>query len=192
LFFHHFSRELRETKPRMARIARVQTERWCNTLRGWEFFATMTRNFADSNSTSVKVQPLRWGRIVTGALLLELVLIIVLVPPLQILGPEKVVPFVYAACLVLAFGVTRWILRRVSHRPIVHGALIGIVATVLYILMCLANPDGIRSVIAMYGVFGFTVGNALRIVGCVAAGYALQGRIGESTPEFQNSTKARH
>jgi hypothetical protein len=52
--------------------------------------------------------------------------------------------------------------------------------------------DANRSVIAMYGVFGFTLGNGLRIVGCVAAGYALQGRIRESTPEFPNSTKARH
>src|SRR5712672_465464 len=125
----------------------------------------MTSNLVDINSTSVKVRSLRWGRILAGAFLLELVLIIALVPPLQILGPEKMVPFVYPAVLVLAFGVTWWILRKVQHLPLVHGALIGIVATALYILMCFANPEGIRGVIAMYGVFGFILANGLKIVG---------------------------
>jgi hypothetical protein len=52
--------------------------------------------------------------------------------------------------------------------------LIGIVATAMYLLLTLANPDGIGAVIEAYGVFGFISGQLLRILGCIAGGYALQ------------------
>ena len=136
----------------------------------------MTRDFATSNATSGTSDRLRWGRIIGGAFLLELVLVIVLVPPLQMLGPDKVVPFVYPAVLIFGFIVTWWILRKVPQRAVLHGTLIGIVATAIYILLGLFNPDGIQSVIQMYGTLGFVLGNALRIVGCMAAGYALRNR----------------
>jgi hypothetical protein len=63
----------------------------------------MTRDLATSNGTSGTSDRLRWGRIIGGAFLLELVLVIVLVPPLQMLGPDKVIPFVYPACSDLRF-----------------------------------------------------------------------------------------
>ena len=114
-----------------------------------------------------------WGRVVAGAFLLELILIVVLVPPLQILGPEKVIPFVSPAVLIFSFGVAWWILRKAPHRRVLHGALIGILATAIYLLMCLANPGGLQGVVAMYGTVMFIVGNGLRILGCVAGSYAV-------------------
>jgi hypothetical protein len=80
------------------------------------------------------------------------------------LGPDRVIPFVYPACLIFGFGVTWWILRKVPHRPVMHGALIGIVATAIYILLIIPSPGGLQSVVTMYGVFGFIAGNALRFV----------------------------
>ena len=85
---------------------------------------------------------LRWGRIVAGAFLLELVLIVALVPPLIVLGPEKVFPFAAPACLVFGFGTAWWRLRKVPQRTVLHGALIGILATAIYILLGLFNPQG--------------------------------------------------
>jgi len=119
---------------------------------------------------------MRWGRIIAGAFLLELLLIIALVPPLQLLGPERVIPFASPAVLIFGFGVAWWILRKVSHRRVLHGALIGTFATAIYLLMCLANPSGLRGVVAMYGTVMFIVGNGLRILGCVAGAYAVQVR----------------
>lgn len=133
----------------------------------------MTRGVADSN-TSTSPTRLRVGRIVAGAFLLEFVLVIVLIPPAALVGMERVIPFVYPSLLVFGFLVTWWILRKVPHRSVAHGTLIGIVATAMYVLLTLANPDGISAVIEAYGVFGFIAGNGLRILGCVAGGYALQ------------------
>ena len=118
----------------------------------------------------------RWGRIIAGAFLLELVLIIVLVPPLVLLGPEKVTPFASPAVFIFGFLVAWWILQKVPQRRVLHGALIGILATAIYLLLSLANPDGLSSVVAMYGVPMFIIGNGLRIVGCIVGGYALDRR----------------
>jgi hypothetical protein len=123
---------------------------------------------------------MRWGRIIAGAFLLEVILIIALVPPLQILGPEKVIPFAGPAVLIFGFGVAWWILRKVPQRRVLHGALIGILATAIYLLMCLANPNGLRGVAAMYGTVIFIVANGLRILGCMAGAYAV--RLQKPTP----------
>jgi len=104
------------------------------------------------------------------------VLIIALVPPLQILGPEKVIPFVYPAVFILGFVVAWLLLRNVLQRTVIHGALIGIIATIIYVLLCFANPEGIKAVINMYGLAGFILGNGLRVLGCTAAGYVLRTR----------------
>jgi hypothetical protein len=119
---------------------------------------------------------LRWGRIVAGAFLLELVLVIVLVPPLQVYGPEKVIPFASPAVFIFGFGVAWWVLRKVPQRRVLHGALIGLLATALYLLMCLANPGGLPAVVAMYGAALFVIGNSLRVVGCIVGAYALDWR----------------
>ena len=135
----------------------------------------MTGNAATATATNETSSRLRWGRIIGGAFLLELVLIIVLVPPLQFIGPQ-VIPYVYPAVLIFGFLVTWWILRKVPQHPVLHGTLIGLVATAIYVGMCAANPEGIQSVINLYGLFGFIAGNALRTVGCMAAGFALRSR----------------
>jgi hypothetical protein len=134
----------------------------------------VTRDLADNNTRTASSTRLRIGRILAGGFLLEVVLFVVLIPPAVVIGMERVVPFVYPALLVFGFLVTWWILRKVPNRPVAHGTLIGIVATAIYILPNFFNPDGIGSVIAIYGLLGFILANALRVAGCIAGGYALQ------------------
>lgn len=136
----------------------------------------MTKNL-EGNATTILAPPgLRWGRIIAGAFVLELILVIVLVPTLQMLGPAKVIPFVGPAVFILSFGVACWLLRKVPHRQVVHGIWIGVIATAIYLLLCMANPEGIRSVVAMYGAAGFVIANGLRIVGTAAGGYVVRRR----------------
>jgi hypothetical protein len=119
---------------------------------------------------------MRWLRIIVAAIVLELLLIIALVPPLQIYGPEKVIPFATPAVLLFGFAVSWRALRNIKYRTVLHGALIGILATAMYLLMCLANPGGLPAVVAMYGASLFVIGNGMRIVGCMAGAYALRFR----------------
>ena len=117
---------------------------------------------------------LQWGRIVAGALLVEIALMIVFVPLLAFTQAPWLMRLIAVGCFVFGFVISRWMVRKVRSRPVLHGALIGVLATVIYLGLCLAAPGGIGPVIEMYGPFLFVLGNGLRIAGCMAGGLALR------------------
>jgi len=117
-----------------------------------------------------------WGRIVVGAIALELSLIVLLVPLLSRMEMAKLAPLAGLACLVLGFAWGWWVVRRIEGRFVFHGTATGVLATLIYLGLCMMNPDGIRAVVLMYGVFNFVAGNLVRILGCAAGGYAFQVR----------------
>jgi hypothetical protein len=119
---------------------------------------------------------IQWGRIVAGALLLEVALIIVFVPLLSMVDMAILGPVITIGVFVFGFAITYWIVKRVRARHVLHGTLIGVLATAIYILLCVVQPGGIALVIAMYGPVQFFLGNALRILGCAAGGFAVQTR----------------
>ena len=64
--------------------------------------------------------------------------------------------------------VSWWILRKVPSAPMLHGALIGIVATAMYLGLVFAQPGGFAAAVGTYGVPLFWLSQAMRIAGCVA------------------------
>ena len=115
-----------------------------------------------------------WGRILVGGLLVEVALILVFIPLLAVADISTLMPFIMVGVFVLGFVISWWMVKRVKSRQVLHGTLIGIFATLLYILLCLVQPDGISSVITMYGPTLFVLGQLLRIVGCAAGGFAAR------------------
>ena len=115
---------------------------------------------------------LRWGWIVGGAVILEVGLIILFIPMLRFMDISRLAPFAGIGTFGLGFLVSWWVVRKVPGRRLLHGALIGILATIIYVGLCMTNPDGgIASVVAMYGPVLFVVGNGLRIVGTIAGAW---------------------
>ena len=115
---------------------------------------------------------LRWGWIVAGAVILEVGLIILFVPMLRFMDISRLAPFAGIGTFGLGFLVSWWVVRKVPGRRLLHGALIGVLATIIYVGLCMTNPDGgIASVVAMYGPVLFVVGNGLRIVGTMAGAW---------------------
>lgn len=119
---------------------------------------------------------LRWGWIVAGAVILEVALIILFIPMLRFMDISQIAPYAGIATFGLGFLVSWWVVGKVHGRRVLHGALIGIVATIIYVGLCMANPDGIASVVAMYGPILFVVGNGLRIVGTTAGAWFYRSR----------------
>ena len=118
---------------------------------------------------------IHWGRIVVGAIALELALIIVFVPLLSRVDMSILAPIIGVGCFVFAFAWGWWVVRRIQGRYVFHATATGVLATLMYLGLCLANPDGgIRAVVAMYGPIYFVFGNMLRILGCAAGGYIYQ------------------
>lgn len=112
---------------------------------------------------------IRWLRVMAGGLLLEVVLIVTLVP-LIFVNMTLFLIAVPIGVVVFGYLVTRWILRKVASARVLHGALIGIVATAVYLGLVFAQPGGYASVVAIYGAPLFWLCNVLRIAGCVAGG----------------------
>ena len=108
---------------------------------------------------------IHWMRIVLGALLLEVVLFAVLVP----IGFVSTTVFLVAVpigCFVFGYIVSRWLLRMLSS-GLLHGTLLGVVATAMYFALVFMQPDGLSSAIAVYGAPLFWFSQAMRIAGCV-------------------------
>lgn len=136
--------------------------------------------------TNATVQPrvatsdgLRWGRILIGAVLIEVVLIALAVPLLGFvdnpLAPgaqgagDFTIFFVSVALACFAAGALFgwWVARPLSSKLALHGALTGIVATAIYLGICSIPPTTIPAVIAAYGPFWFFTANGLRVAGAI-------------------------
>ena len=122
--------------------------------------------------------PIRWGRIVIGAFLLEAVLIAAAVPLLgfvanplapgaQNTSGDYTIFFVSvtAACFIVGTLLGWWVARPLTSQFALHGALTGIVATAIYLAICSIPPTTIPAVVAAYTPFWFFLANGLRIAG---------------------------
>jgi energy-coupling factor transporter transmembrane protein EcfT len=109
---------------------------------------------------------IHWVRVVLGALLLEIVLFAVLVP-ISFVSTTLFLIAVPIGCFVLGYLVTRWLLRSISSGLLLHGVLVGIVATAMYFGLVFMQPEGLSSAIAVYGAPLFWFSQAMRIAGCV-------------------------
>src|SRR4029450_9355276 len=136
-----------------------------------------------SSTLSTGARPLddstkvRWGRIVAGAVLLELALIIVFVPLISVVGLDRLIPFVVAGCFVFGFACGWWVARRLRGRQVFHATAAGILATALYLGLGVFHPEGgPRALVDGYGPGTFVLANLLRILGGAAGGYANRAR----------------
>lgn len=109
---------------------------------------------------------IQWGRVVLAALLMELVLIAIAVP-LSLSGAGRVLVYVIPpVALIATFAVTLWLGRRIHSKFVLHGVLIGIVGTLMYVGLTRAQPEPWQNWVA----------HALKVVGGAAGGMVLARR----------------
>jgi hypothetical protein len=116
-----------------------------------------------------------WLRSFVGALLYEVVLILMTIPLTLVVPIEQIIPYVPALVLVVGIPFGYWVAKKLSSGFVLHGVLVGIIATILYLGLILGTSGSLTPVIEMYGPVAFFFANALKLVGC-AAGAFLQGR----------------
>jgi hypothetical protein len=109
---------------------------------------------------------IQWGRVVLAAFLMELVLFAIAIP-LFLSGAGRVLVYVVPpAALIATFAVTVWLGRRITSKFVLHGALIGVVGTLLYVALTRAQPEPWQYLLA----------HALKVVGGAAGGMVLARR----------------
>jgi hypothetical protein len=109
---------------------------------------------------------IQWGRVLLAALVMEVVLIGVAVP-LFLGGAGRVLVYVIPpVALVATFAVTVWLGRGIKTNLVVHGVLIGVAGTLMYIALTRAQPEP----------WQYWLAHGLKIVGGAAGGAVLARR----------------
>ena len=109
---------------------------------------------------------IQWGRVVLAAFLMEVVLVAVAVP-LFLSGAGRTLVYVIPPLAFIAtYAVTVWLGRGIKTNFVLHGVLIGIVGTLMYIALTRAQPEP----------WQYWLAHALKVVGGAAAGVVLAGR----------------
>jgi hypothetical protein len=117
---------------------------------------------------------IRWGRIIGLAIALEAVLFVTLVPLISRLGHVWLMTAIAAGCAIFGYVAGRLAARGLQSDRLLHGLLVGIIATAIYLAINVFQPGGIGAALAFYGATLFVAVNALRIVGCLAGAYTFR------------------
>jgi len=106
---------------------------------------------------------IRWGWILLGGFLAELAVLVLVIPLSLLAGQESLVYSAPPASFVATFAFGFWIARKAPSRNyVLHGALVGVVAMLLYIGMTLGRPEPIAYIVA----------HVLKVLGGIAGGFA--------------------
>ncbi|SRR5258706_12931262 len=126
---------------------------------------------------------LRWGRIVLGGFLAELILIVAVIPIRPAGGGETAVTVVAVAGSFIVFVPVAWALCRSLARPILHGALMGATAAAIYLLLSLIGKLFVPG--APPAPFIYYVAHVLKVSGGAVGGWLAQRSRAVATASVQ-------
>lgn len=112
------------------------------------------------------MKSIRWGWILLGGFLAELAVFAIVIPLSLLAGQASLVYSAPPASFAATFLFGIWVARKASQRRLLHGALVGVVAMLIYVGMSLGRPEPIAYVIA----------HVLKVLGGAAGGFVATKR----------------
>jgi putative membrane protein (TIGR04086 family) len=109
---------------------------------------------------------IRWGWIILGGFLAELLVFLLVIPLSFLAGRESLVYTAPPASFVATFALGLWVARKAPQRPLLHGILVGIAAMLIYICMTLGRPEPMA----------YLVAHVLKVAGGAAGGFVVLKR----------------
>lgn len=109
---------------------------------------------------------IRWGRVLLGGFLAELLVFAVVFPVRHFFGQQAFLISILIASAVMPFLLALWVGRRVESRFALHGALVGLVAALIYTALAWRQPQPLL----------YKVAHGLKIVGGMAGGIVASPR----------------
>jgi len=103
---------------------------------------------------------INWKRVLIGGFLAEASVFVIVIPVLLMSGPHPLLYVAPIASLVMCFLFALWAGHPLESHFVINGALVGVVATLLYVALTLAHPEP----------FAYLVAHALKILGGAAGG----------------------
>ena len=123
---------------------------------------------------------LRWGRIVLGGFLAELLLVVAVIPVRAAGGGEDAVTIIAVVGSFVAFVPVAWWLGRRLPRPVLHGVLMGAFAAAVYTASFFVGRMFDPTIPAMPLLY--YVAHVMKL-----AGGALGGRLAQRSAEMTRS-----
>jgi uncharacterized PurR-regulated membrane protein YhhQ (DUF165 family) len=119
---------------------------------------------------------IRWIRVLVAGFLIEVALAVVLVGGFALAGVQLqngvstgAAIIIGVVAFVVAFLVVLWFGRRITSHIVLHGFLVGVAATLLYIGLVVGSGQMSAALVA-YGPATFIAVNGARIVGAIFGG----------------------
>lgn len=103
---------------------------------------------------------IHWVRVLIGGFLAEAAVFVVVIPFFLTFGQHPLLYVAPVASLLMCFLFALWVGRGIESRFVLHGALVGVVATLLYVGLTRAQPEPLA----------YLVAHALKILGGAGGG----------------------
>ena len=109
---------------------------------------------------------LKWGRIIVGGFLAELAVFAIVFPVLYLFGQQAFLASILMASAAMPFIFALWVGRRIESRFLLHGALVGLVAALVYMGLAWGQPQPLL----------YKIAHGLKVVGGIAGGMVASRR----------------
>ena len=109
---------------------------------------------------------IHWLRVLLGGFLAEVSVIALVIPIALLFGKNTLTYSAPAASLLACFVFAIWVGRRLNSQFVLHGVLVGVVATFIYVALTRGGPEPPAYLIA----------HALKLLGGAAGGFVAARR----------------
>jgi len=109
---------------------------------------------------------LRWGRIIGGGILAELIVFAIVFPVQHFFGQQAFLDSILIASFALPFIFALWVCRRANSQYVLHGLLVGVVAALFYVILAWGQPEPLL----------YKIAHGLKLVGGLLGGVVAARR----------------
>jgi hypothetical protein len=113
-----------------------------------------------------KSTQIHWGRVAVGGFLAELTVFAIVFPVRYLFGQRAFLVSILIASAVMPFIFALWVSKHIESRFVVHGALVGVVAALIYLGLAWGQPEPLL----------YKIAHGLKLVGGVAGGVVASRR----------------
>ena len=123
----------------------------------------------------MKSTQLRWGRILAGGFVAELLVFAIVFPVLYFFGQRAFLASILIASAVMPFISAIWVGSRIQAHFVLHGALVGVVAALIYTVIAWGQPQPLL----------YKIAHGLKVLGGAVGGLMASRRKRAGTPAIQ-------
>lgn len=116
--------------------------------------------------SGAKPAKVHWGRAAVGGFLAELSVFAIVFPVRYVFGQRAFLASILIASAVMPFMFALWVARRIESKFALHGALVGIVAALIYMGLAWGKPEALL----------YKIAHGLKVVGGIAGGAVASRR----------------